>query len=52
MKNGPLKVLSMAFGFGMMALFQALMPEHGEEGEEVSEMINSTLTTVLPQAMN
>ena len=37
----------MAFGFGIMAAFQALAPEHGEEGEEeVVEAVNSTIARV------
>lgn len=40
----------MAFGFAMMAAFQALMPEHGDEGgEEEMAVLNSTLAmTTLP----
>ena len=41
----------MAFGFGMMAVFQALMPEHGDEGEEVEEVFNSTMTSLATTIM-
>ena len=44
-RNGPLKVLAMAFGFAMMAAFMALVPEHGEEEEGAEE--NNNLTTTL-----
>ena len=38
----------MAVGFGVMAAFQALAPEHGEEEEEgMVEVVNSTLASIL-----
>ena len=46
-RNGPLKVLAMAFGFGMMAAFMALVPEHGEEEEGAEGIENNNLTTTL-----
>ena len=42
-RNGPLKVLAMAFGFAMMAAFMALVPEHGEEEPEENNNLTTTL---------
>jgi len=49
-RNGPLKVLAMAFGFAMMAAFMALVPEHGEE-DEGAEGINNNVTNNLTTSL-